>query len=98
MLYANWLIRIGIRKIPRIDHALKDHFYPYIAILILRVAGESAMTYTYRGVTYTKKADQKTIVKTDRQEKIYRGTAYVKLPKVEHQITEHVYRGVKFAA
>lgn len=71
-----------------------------MAILLKEFAGESAMThlYVYRGVTYKKQANENITVKNDRIEKIYRGTAYLKLPKVKHRIADHVYRGVEFAA
>jgi hypothetical protein len=85
-----------MRKIPRIDHALKDHFYPYRDFF----AGESVMTqkYVYRGVTYEKQDNQNITVKNDRIEKVYRGAAYFKLPNIKQRITAHVYRGVEFAA
>jgi len=54
--------------------------------------------YTYRGVTYTKQAGKNTTVKNTRIEKIYRGAAYFKLPKIKHHLADHVYRGVQFVA
>ena len=85
-----------MRKIPRIDHALKDHFYPSSGL----TAGESVMTHTYvyRGVTYQKQDNENVTVNTNRLEKVYRNVAYLKLPKVKHEILDHVYRGVEFAA
>ena len=85
-----------MRKIPRIDHALKDHFYPKAALS----AGESVMTHTYvyRGVTYQKQDNENVTVKSNRLEKVYRSVTYLKLPKVKHHVLGHVYRGVEFAA
>ena len=93
-------------KIPRIDHASKDHFYPAKKLKITeRVRREmfqrrSAMThhYVYRGVAYTKEDGKITPVKTDRFAKIYRGATYFKLPKVKHVVMDHIYRGYHYAA
>jgi len=53
--------------------------------------------YVYRGVTYKKENNENITVKNTRIEKIYRGARYVKLPKKQAAVTDHVYRGVQFA-
>ena len=53
--------------------------------------------YVYRGVTYKKQDNENITVKNTRVEKIYRGARYLKLPKQQHQVLDHVYRGVHFA-
>jgi len=59
-------------------------------------------TYVYRGVTYTNKNNEQVAAKRNGLNtglvKIYRSIAYDKLPKVKHQVLNHTYRGVEFAA
>ncbi len=60
--------------------------------------------YIYRGVTYTKDQDGNQNVLTDvrrnrdKIEKVYRAAKYFTLPKVKHVVSEHLYRGVKYAS
>ncbi|MDY7026477.1 MAG: hypothetical protein SVC26_09100 [Pseudomonadota bacterium] len=58
-------------------------------------------TYIYRGVVYTKNANQQAetrakAINTDHIEKVYRAASYFKLPKVKHNIGQHAYRGVQY--
>lgn len=54
--------------------------------------------YVYRGITYTKEANENVTVKNEKLEKLYRGAAYFKLPKVKHHPWNHFYRGAQYVA
>ena len=82
---------------PRIDHALKDHFILYSGAMLL---WRSVMTkyYVYRGVTYTKDGETKTNVPNRRLAKVYRGNTYFEMPTSKHNVCDHVYRGAHYMA
>ena len=54
--------------------------------------------YVYRGVTYTKDGETRNNVANKQLEKMYRGTAYIELPKLKLNISDHVYRGAHYMA
>ena len=54
--------------------------------------------YVYRGVTYTKDGEKKTLVKNAQIEKLYRGAKYLTAPVVKHEACDHVYRGAHYMA
>jgi hypothetical protein len=55
-------------------------------------------TYIYRGVKFLKDGDQRVTLNHNRLEKVYRGNKYLKLPKWEHIVGDHVYRGAHYMA
>jgi len=46
----------------------------------------------------SKDGDQRITLNHDRLEKVYRGAKYFKLPKWEHVVGDHVYRGAHYVA
>lgn len=55
-------------------------------------------TYLYRGVKFSKVDGQNVTLGQNRLEKVYRGNKYFKLPKWEHIVGDHVYRGAHYMA